>query len=317
MAHLRLSVKYIIAAENDTVPDRHDTRSYASKKERLPFMKSISGGVQARHLPGVSLAAFLLLSSSALAGPPFVTDDPEPVDYLHWELYTFSMGTHAMAETDGVAPSFEINYGVLPNVQLHVQPGMAVHEAGGGPVEWGPGDTEFGVKYRFIEQGKTSWVPSAAIYPLLEAPTGDAARGLGTGRTHAFVPLWVQKDFDDWTTYGGGGYWINPGPGNKNYWLMGWVLQRKITGKLALGVELFHQTPNAIGGVPSTGFNFGSVPSTGFNAGGIYDFTDHYHFLFSFGKGLQHAKETNEFSWYIGLQATGGEEPPKAQEAAP
>jgi hypothetical protein len=36
----------------------------------------------------VSLAAFLLLSSSALAGPPFVTDDPEPVDYLHWELYT-------------------------------------------------------------------------------------------------------------------------------------------------------------------------------------------------------------------------------------
>jgi hypothetical protein len=38
----------------------------------------------------VSLAAFLVLSSSALAGPPFVTDDPEPVDYLHWELYTFS-----------------------------------------------------------------------------------------------------------------------------------------------------------------------------------------------------------------------------------
>jgi hypothetical protein len=304
---------------NDPVPDRNDTRIHVthSKEARVRFMKLKSRGVQARHLLGVSLAAVLLLSSSALAGPPFVTDDPEPVDYLHWELYTFSMGTHAMAETDGVAPSCDCNYGGLPNVQLHFQPGMAVHEARGGPLEWGSGDTELGVKYRFIEQDKNSWVPSVAIFPKLEVPTGDAARGLGTGRTHAFVPLWVQKDFGDWTTYGGGGYWINPGPGNKNFWFAGWVLQRKITDKLALGVELFHQTPNAIGGLQSTGFNFGSLPSTGFNIGGIYDFTDHYHFLFSFGKGLQHAKETNEFSWYIGLLVTGGGEPPKSDDADP
>ena len=32
--------------------------------------------------------ALLLLPSSVLAGPPFVTDDPERPDYLHWELYT-------------------------------------------------------------------------------------------------------------------------------------------------------------------------------------------------------------------------------------
>jgi hypothetical protein len=131
--------------ENDTAPDCNDTRIHVSQNEteRRPFMKSKSGRVQARHLPGVSLAAVLLLSSSALAGPPFVTDDPEPVDYLHWELYTFSMGMHAMAETDGVAPSCDCNYGGLPNVQLHFQPGMAVHEARGGPLEWGPGDRNF------------------------------------------------------------------------------------------------------------------------------------------------------------------------------
>lgn len=271
-------------------------------------MKSKSARAQTRHLPGISLTAFLplLLSSPASAGPPFITDDPEPVDYLHWELYIFSQGTHAMGETSGGAPSCDCNYGVLPNVQLHVQPGMAFHRAEGVPLQWGPGDTEFGVKYRFIEQDKNGWVPSVALYPLLEAPTGDRGRGLGAGRTRAFLPLWVQKDFGDWTTYGGGGYWINPGPGNKNYWFMGWVAQRKITDKLALGVELFHLTPSEIGGVQSTGFN----------VGGIYDLTDHYHFLFSVGKGLQHAKETNEFSWYIGLQVTGGGEAPKVQESA-
>jgi hypothetical protein len=185
----------------------------------------------------------------------------------------------------------------MPNVQFHFQPGMAIGRPEGKALHLGPGDTEFGIKYRFIEQDKTSWVPSVAIYPLLEAPTGDVNRGLGAGRTHAFVPIWIQKDFGDWTTFGGGGYWINPGPGNKNHWFAGWVLGRKITDKLMLGVELFHQTPDKIGGLQATGFNIG----------GIYDFTDHFHFLFSFGKGLQHSRETNELSWYIGLEMTGGE----------
>jgi hypothetical protein len=263
---------------NDPAPDRNDTRIYVthSKEARVPFMKSKSGRVQARLLPGVSLAAVLLLSSSALAGPPFVTDDPEPVDYLHWELYTFSMGTHRMGDTSGVAPpSCDCNYGVLPNVHLHFQPGLALHQAGGGPLESGPGDTEFGIKYRFIEQDKAGWVPSVAIYPLLEVPTGDAARGLGTGRTHAFVPLWVQKDFGDWTTYGGGGYWINPGPGNRDYWFFGWLLQKKINEELTLGGELFHQTANTMDGHASSGFNLGAQ----------YDFTDHDHLLFSAGRG--------------------------------
>jgi hypothetical protein len=234
----------------------------------------------------------------APAGPPFITDDPEPTDYQHWEMYIFSEGTHKVAETSGVAPpSCDCNYGFLPNIQLHMQPGMAFAKANGTPLHVGPGDSEFGIKYRFIEQDKESWVPSVAIYPLLEAPTGNAARGLGTGRTHAFVPLWVQKDFGDWTTFGGGGYWINPGPGNKNHWFAGWVLERKITDKFRLGVELFHETPDQIGGLQTTGFN----------VGGTYDFTDHFHVLFSFGKGLQHARQTNELSWYIGLEMTGGE----------
>jgi hypothetical protein len=278
--------------------------------------------------PGMSLAAVLLLSSPSWAGPPFITDDPEPTEYLHWEAYIFSQGTHATGEISGMAPSCDCNYGGLPNVQLHFQPGMAVAKANGSSLQWGLGDTEFGIKYRFIEQDKASWVPSIAIYPLLETPIGDSARGLGTGRTHAFVPIWVQKDFGDWTTYGGGGYWINPGPGNKNFWFAGSVLERKITDKFMLGVELFHQTPNVAVSMDSRDFNtatllhqpssdIGVTQLTGFNIGGIYDFTDHYHFLFSFGRGLQNAKETNEFSWYIGFEVTGGEEPAKSQEAAP
>jgi hypothetical protein len=35
-------------------------------------------------------APVLALPPRVLAGPPFVTDDPVPVDYQHWEVYLAS-----------------------------------------------------------------------------------------------------------------------------------------------------------------------------------------------------------------------------------
>jgi hypothetical protein len=244
-----------------------------------------------------AIAVLTLLSSPAFAGPPYITDDPEPVDYQRWEFYAFSQGGRANGETSGVAPSCDCNYGILPDVQLHIQPGAAFRRASGASPAWGPSDTELGLKYRFVEQDKTNATPSIAFYPLLEAPTGDPTRGLGAGRTRALLPFWGQKDFGDWSTFGGGGYWINSGPGAKNNWFVGWVLQRKLTEQLAVGVELFHQTPTEIRGFQTTGFNIGA----------IYDLSEHFHLLASAGKGLQHARETNAFSWYVGLQITGVE----------
>ncbi len=104
---------------------------------------------------------------------------------------------------------------------------------------WGAGDVELGVKYRFIEQDKEGAAPSAAFYPLIETPTGDAARGLGGGRARIFLPVWLQKDFGDWSTFGGGGYWINPGPGARNFGFLGWALTRKIDERLTLGAEIY------------------------------------------------------------------------------
>jgi hypothetical protein len=43
----------------------------------------------------------------AMAGPPFRTDYPEPVDYQHYEFYTFSTGVHVRGDTSGVSPAFE------------------------------------------------------------------------------------------------------------------------------------------------------------------------------------------------------------------
>ena len=72
----------------------------------------------------------LVISTAALAGPPFKTDDPQPVDYMHWEFYVASMQQIDNNQTSATLPHFEVNYGVIPDVQLHlVAPLGYVHEA--------------------------------------------------------------------------------------------------------------------------------------------------------------------------------------------
>lgn len=240
---------------------------------------------------GVTLAAPV-----AHAGPPFRTDDPEPVDYRHYEFYTFAAGTRIRGDTSGVSPGFEFNYGLIPNGQFHVVGPLAFDAPSGGANQFGHGDTELGFKYRFIQEDEKGSRPQVGLFPFLELPTGDLARGLGSGHSRLYLPLWVQKSFGDWTTYGGGGYWFNHGGGtnDKDYWYFGWLLQRKVTDHLAIGAELFHQTATVIGGRDSTGFNIGA----------IYDFDEHNHLLLSGGRGVQDASATNLFSWYIAYQIT-------------
>ena len=36
-------------------------------------------------------------------GPPYVSDDPQPTDYRHFEIYTFSNGTVTRDRTGGAS----------------------------------------------------------------------------------------------------------------------------------------------------------------------------------------------------------------------
>jgi hypothetical protein len=156
------------------------------------------------------------------------------------------------------------------------------------------GDGEIGFKYRFLEEDPDGWRPQAAIYPAIDFPTGNARRNLGAGHTRAFLPLWVQKSRGDWTTFAGVGYWINPGYGNRDVWYLGWAIQRQVTDKLTVGGEIFHQTPDTVDGKDQTGFDLGA----------IYDLSEHYHLMFSAGRGIENPGTTNRFSYYLSLQFT-------------
>jgi hypothetical protein len=225
------------------------------------------------------------------AGPPYVTDDPEPVEYKHWEVYVSSQLYHDDNGWTGTVPQTEVNYGALPNLQLHVMFSDDFNVPASSASAVGFGDIELGAKYRFIQQ--TRLLPDVAFYPLVEIPTASRSRGLGDGRTQYFLPIWTEKDFGDWTTNIGGGYYINPGGGNLNWWFAGIMLQRKITEHVSIGAEVFHQTAQIQGGKSDTYINPGL----------IWDLNDLEHVLVSLGHTVQ---GSSGWQAYLGLQFTFG-----------
>jgi hypothetical protein len=250
---------------------------------------------------------FLVLAGSratagrAVAGPPFITDDPEPVDFHHWEVYISSIYQHIMGGSFGTLPHIEINNGALPNLQLHIILPGAFSTAPGASMQYGLGDTELGAKFRFIQE--TNKRPMVGIFPLLEVPTGDAGRGLGSGQLMTFLPVWIQKSWGSWTSYGGGGYWINPGAGNHNYWQTGILVQKDLNKYWTLGGEIFYYTSTSVG----TGNQLN------FNVGGQYNFDEGHHLLFSVGRSVYGGVDVMS---YVGYQWTFGPKESKSEEGA-
>ena len=237
------------------------------------------------------LALCAACAAPAFAGPPFRTDDPQPVDFRHWEGYFFSTLDKTADGRATQFPALEFNWGVVPNIQLHLIVPVASSRPPGGPTWFGPGDVEFGVKYRFIQEGGKR--PQIGIFPQLELPTGNADRGLGNGQVWARLPLWVQKSWGPWTTYGGGGYVINRAPGMRSHALAGWLLQRDLGKRLTLGGEIYSEGRSSITTRSSTIIDFG----------GYYNFSSHFSLLFSAGRDLIGGPHTVA---YLGLYWTWG-----------
>lgn len=225
------------------------------------------------------------------AGPPFLTDDPEPVDYQHWEFYIFAAGDRTSSSTTVNAPAVELNYGVAPDTQLHLVVPVANVSSAGQSWTSGLGDSEFGIKYRFLQE--TDARPQIGVFPMVELPTGSASRGLGNGRAWFRLPVWLQKSYGPWTTFGGGGAALNSAPGQRNYGFGGWELQRDLGPYFTLGAEIFRQGADTR---DDRGF-------TAANIGGYLNFTKNISLLVSTGRSFAGDRHT---LWYLAFYSTWG-----------
>jgi hypothetical protein len=247
---------------------------------------------RSRSLNGHWIAGLFLVFATALctrAGPPFMTDDPEPVDLNNWEVYVFGQGDRTADENAVSGPALELNYGIARNTQLHLVAPIANTSSPGSGWSSGYGDTEAGIKYRFIDESES--FPQVGVFPMAELAT--ASSGLGNGRTWYRVPLWVQKSWGPWTTYGGGGEALNSARGQRDYSFAGWLVQRDLGNFLSLGAELFTQGASS---TETRGYTIANI-------GGTLKFTEKFNLLFSAGHSISGERHT---VWYLGLYWTGG-----------
>ncbi len=252
----------------------------------------------------LALSLTFVATFTAKAGPPFQTDDPEPVDFHHYEFYAFGNADGTGVEMDTAGPAVEFNWGILPNTQFHiVVPAVAIvpsntpkyFPSGVGPNAFGMGDIEIGVKYRYVKETKHR--PMIGTFTMLEVPTGNSNQGLGVGKVWAKLPVWLQKSFGPWTTYGGAGEQLVPQTGYKNFTYGGWLLQRDLGKKWTLGSEVFSHGGEGIG-TPQI------KASTLVDFGGYYYIRNPgFQILFCYGHAVAGVPETYA---YLGLYWTWG-----------
>lgn len=238
-------------------------------------------------LCGLTLAG---LAGPAPAGPPFVTDDPEPTETGHFENYLFAEGTHADEAYHYPAAGVEINYGAFENTQLSWSLPLNTNPGPGGMGQvWEP--LGGGIKYRFVQEDEKGWRPQAGFFPQVFIPIGAESH---TGHVTELLPIWIQKSYGPWTSFGGGGFTRNPGTGNKNFISYGWTVQRQLNDRLALGVEVFGQTRDAAGDRGSTAAGFGW----------LYDFSETWHLVGSVNTAIAGQSQSDYFSYNLALKWT-------------
>lgn len=234
----------------------------------------------------IVVASLSGLSRLAVAGPPFATDDPEPTDYKHYEIYLFGSGTSTHDGVGGAA-GIDFNYGAAPNLQLTVVAPLGYDHPASGSSAIGLGRVELAAKYQFRQQNDAGW--DVAVFPRIFLPAGTAA--IGERHASLLLPLWFGKDWSGWSTFGGGGCELNRGGDSRDLCLFGWALTRNVNRDLMIGAEVTHASADTVGGQATTGLG----------AGFLYNLGGRFHLLGSVGPGIQNANDTNRYSWYAAL----------------
>jgi len=242
-----------------------------------------------RKLAWLIATCGLVLTGPALAGPPYLTDDPQPTPYKHYEIYTLNQGTNAVDGTTGSA-GFDFNYGAAPDLQLTASLAAGFTAPSFGASRVGLANPQLAAKYRILHAETFGW--DVAVFPRVFLPSSSKA--VGSTNPSVLIPIWVQRDLGSGlTVFGGGGCQFFAGDAAQNFCETGWVTTYEVTKGLTLGGEVFHQTASSA-----------APAQTSLGVGLTYDINGTYHLLGYANRGIENADATNRVSWYSALLVT-------------
>jgi hypothetical protein len=140
----------------------------------------------------VRRAPLLLLLANGLAhaGPPLLTNDPDTPGPGAWEINLAATGDRHDGGWDVDAPDVDLNRGVGERIQLSLHVPWSHAHADGGRWQSGWGAVEFGVRWRFLDQGEDGW--KIAVQPQWVSAFSHAAQRQGLAPAHDEWVLPVQ-----------------------------------------------------------------------------------------------------------------------------
>ena len=201
----------------------------------------------------VAAGIALTWAAPANAGPPYITDDPDPTELGHYETYAFSDGLFANHDYEG-ATGFDLNYGPLADVQLTATLPLDVTSAARPHLS--RGEVEVGLKWRFLQDEKRGL--SLAIFPRAFLPTSRYG-----GRASVLLPVWAGWKNDHWSVFGGGGFHLRPGAGNRDSVIEALAVTRTFSERLTIGGEIAHEGADAVDGEGTATLGLGAVVGLG------------------------------------------------------
>ncbi len=154
-------------------------------------------------MKGTSLSSALLFTltlaaasvAQAAGSPPMITDDPGVPGDGHWEINLGLSTEKRPGERASELPLIDLNYGVGDHLQFKFEiPYLRLSESGTGS-ESGFGNSEFGVKWLFLDNGEKG--PAMSVYPQIEFNTpGSSAdnRGLVEHGAAFKLPFQFQQE---------------------------------------------------------------------------------------------------------------------------
>ncbi|HZD54112.1 MAG TPA: transporter [Woeseiaceae bacterium] len=219
-----------------------------------------------------------------------VTDDPDTPGPGHWEINLGYSTERRPGTKNWLAPLLDINYGVGERLQLKYEVPYLRETADGSPDESGFGNSEVGLKWRFLDSGDNGL--SVSVYPQLEFNNpGSSAddRGLVEHGAAFLLPFQFEKEAGQYTvTWQLGREFRSAG----DSWFYGVSAGRHVRERVEVGVEL--------AGEANSDFGRSNVVA---NIGLVVDLGERSSIMFSAGSELQNHDEARAtVVGYLGVQ---------------
>jgi len=226
----------------------------------------------------------------AQGGPPLLTDDPSTPGDGNWEINIAFTAQNRRTEKSYEIPILDINYGLGERIQLKYEVPWVVLDKSEQGTKNGLGRSEFGLKWRFLDQQRKGI--DMSIYPQLAFPNSSStvSRGLVERGLEFVLPCQVEKSF--------GRISFNPELGyvfkeyDSNEWLYGCAFGYHVSSCLELLAEIYGTTED----------DFANDELL-FNLGGRLKLSERHTLFIAVGRSFRSSSSREpEFLGYLGMQ---------------